>query len=514
MTDQLSTFSSITLCDVCHQLGNLTKTGILMADEESIIEVNQHLADISGYRREVLQGMAASALIDPDDTSIHRFINTMQTDRLLSLRRHKTILLNKSRQKIPVMLNAAVLNSGERPVMLMTVADISKKLKREKELQNARQMESIAALSGGIAHDYNNLLTAIIGNLSLIQSHVDADDIVFGLINQAYEASMVAKSLTQKLITFSRGGSPIKETVRIAPLLEGATEFSLSGSNIKSEYHFQDKLFLVDVDKSQMGQAIHNLVMNAREAMPGGGTLVVSAENVSLNVAQSGLSQGQYLKIAIRDEGTGIPEENQAKIFNPYFSTKKRGTQKGMGLGLSICHSIIRRHNGGISIDSIPGRGTTVCIYLPSSNKSKIVEKSHSQGYATVTSTGNSRVLLMDDEEMIIKMARLILTRLGYKATFARHGREAIAKYIEAMENNEPFDAVILDLTIRGGMGGEETMQELTKIDPQVKAIVTSGYVDSPIMTEFEQYGFKSAVFKPYSLYEIRESLNCLLVGI
>jgi nitrogen-specific signal transduction histidine kinase len=381
------------------------------------------------------------------------------------------------------------------------------------ELQKARKLESIAALSGGIAHDYNNLLTVIIGNISLIQSYLHPDDVIFSLLDEVYEASMIAKSLTQKLITFSKGGEPLKEAASISPMVESATEFTLSGSNIKCEFTIPDNLHLVEIDKTQISQAIHNLVMNAREAMPDGGTIHVSAENYDITEKTQGLNSGQFVKISIQDQGVGIPSENLQKIFDPYFSTKQRGTQKGMGLGLSICHSIIKKHNGDVWVESETGLGTTVSILLPAF-EGEIPEKKPEAAEKSTTEkpvAGRCRILVMDDEKMIVNLSSKLLNRLGYETQFASDGSEAIEMYKKAMESGEPFNAVILDLTIRGGMGGKETIQNLIKIDPQVKGIVASGYSDDPVMKDYEKYGFKGVVVKPYSMHELSENLNWVL---
>ena len=253
--------------------------------------------------------------------------------------------------------------------------ELSERKVTEEELLKAKKLESIAALSGGIAHDYNNLLTSIMGNISLAQTYLEHDDKIYGLLNEAQHASILAKALTRKLITFSRGGAPIKKIVPILPLVKRATEFSLSGSNIKCEFHIPDELWLVEIDETQIGQAIYNLVMNAREAMRDGGTIRVAAENVNITDGIPTLKEGKYVKISFNDEGIGIPKEHLKKIFDPYFSTKEMGTQKGMGLGLSICHSIIKGHSGDVDVESQKGAGATFNIYLPASPTEKSLKK-------------------------------------------------------------------------------------------------------------------------------------------
>lgn len=389
--------------------------------------------------------------------------------------------------------------------------DIKPDIKAEDEFQKIRNLESIAALSGGIAHDYNNLLTVIIGNISLIQSYIEPDDMIYGLLDEALEASMTAKSLTQKLITFSRGGAPIMETASIAPVIKSATEFTLSGSNIKCEFSIPGDLLLVQIDKTQIGHVIHNLVMNAREAMPSGGIIKVSAENVNITDKSRGLGKGNYVKISITDQGIGISKEILGNIFDPYFSTKDMGTEKGMGLGLSICHSIIKKHNGDIVAESTAGAGTSLHFYLPASEETIVTQKSLKISEKEKLVLGKGRILVMDDEKMVIKITGHILNRLGYDASFSKDGAQAIEIYKEAIESGNPFDAVILDLTVRGGMGGEEAIKKLIEIDPKIKAIVSSGYSDSPVMTSYKDYGFIGVVAKPYNINELSQKLNEVL---
>ena len=386
--------------------------------------------------------------------------------------------------------------------------ELSERKVTEEELLKAKKLESIAALSGGIAHDYNNLLTSIMGNISLAQTYLEHDDKIYGLLNEAQHASILAKALTRKLITFSRGGAPIKKTVHISPLVKRATEFSLSGSNIKCEFHIPGELWLVEIDETQIGQAIYNLVMNAREAMRDGGTIRVAAENTNMTDGIPTLKEGKYVKISFNDEGIGIPKKHLKKIFDPYFSTKEMGTQKGMGLGLSICHSIIKGHSGDVDVGSQEGVGATFNIYLPASDGKASKEKPEKSQMKATPVIGKGRILVMDDEKMIRHLAGEIFSYLGYKVSFSKDGAKAIEMYKGAMESGEPFDAVVLDLTVRGGMGGKEAIRKLMEIDPHVTGIVSSGYSDDSVMTDFEKYGFKGVVAKPYSVHEVSVVLD------
>jgi CheY-like chemotaxis protein len=310
------------------------------------------------------------------------------------------------------------------------------------------------------------------------------------------------------LITFSRGGSPDKKIAAVASLVKNATEFTLSGSNLKAKFNFPDNLWPVEVDKRQIGQAIHNVIMNAREAMPDGGLLEVSAENVTSDDDLSNLRNGKYVKISITDFGIGIAQKNLDKIFNPYFSTKKMGNKKGTGLGLSICHSIIQKHGGNVTVESKYRHGTTFHIYLPGANGKSPAQRNADAAEQEIPVFGEGRILVMDDEAMIRKLAGELLSYLGYDVDFALDGAEAIQRYKEAMDSKQPFDAVILDLTVKGGMGGKETIEKLVKIDPQVVAILSSGYCNDPGITDFGRYGFSGVVTKPYTMSELGERLN------
>jgi len=374
-----------------------------------------------------------------------------------------------------------------------------------------RQLESIAALSGGIAHDYNNLLTAIMGNLSLALEHVASDAELAGLLKQALAASRVARTLTQRLITFSKGGQPTKQPTDIVAVVENAAAFSLSGSNIRCELTPPAQTWPADVDPQQIGQAVHHLMVNAAESMPAGGTVAIGFENKTIGLPCGFLTPGRYIDIVIKDQGVGIPPEQLEKIFDPYFSTKAKGSSKGTGLGLSISHSIISRHGGEIVIDSQVGVGTTVHVLIPASDEmsaqqpfpddAPLAQQTNKLMY------GQGKILVMDDEAMIRELAGNMLRHLGYAVDFAEGGQGAIRKYQTALETSAPYDAVILDLTIKGGMGGEETIKMLKQIDPGVKAIVSSGYCDNPVIGNYKSYGFCEVVAKPYEMLEFSQKL-------
>ncbi|MDM8557145.1 PAS domain S-box protein [Desulfococcaceae bacterium HSG7] len=431
------------------------------------------------------------------------------------IHRHETRTTDKNGKirYLDCTANVALYDQEENPKAVLEIArDITMHKILEKELLKSQKLESVGRLAGGIAHDFNNLLTAILGNISLVKKHLPSENKFFEMADQAENATLQASDLANRLITFSKGGEPLVRTVSAGKLLKKSVNFALSGSNVKCDFSVPGDLWSIEADEGQIGQVIQNIISNAKEAMPIGGIVTVGAENITDALEDLPfLKQEKYIRISITDQGEGIPEKNIDKIFEPYFSTKKAGTQKGMGLGLAICYSIVKKHQGYITVDSEAVSGATFYIYLPASEA--IIEKKEEEttpakdGIHKATGT----VLVMDDEELIRLMAGDMLKIIGYQVALASDGEEAITLYKEAKESGNPFDAVILDLTIRGGMGGLETIKKLLAIDPDVKAIVSSGYYQTDEMREFSEYGFKDVMPKPYNIQQIGTTLNRLL---
>jgi signal transduction histidine kinase len=381
---------------------------------------------------------------------------------------------------------------------------MAERQRMEDELLKARKIKSVGVLAAGIAHDFNNFLTGILGYVSLAKVVAQTDAKVVAYLTAAEQACQRATALTQQLLTFAKGGAPVRHTVSLVELLKECVGFVLRGANVRGDIQITADLWPVDVDAGQINQVVHNVVLNAMQAMPGGGTVQVRAENVVLAAGVPfPLPEGQYAKITVQDSGCGIPEEVLANIFDPYFTTKPEGS----GLGLTTAYAIVIKHEGYITIASEVGVGTSVVIYLPASQKAMVSAQPHSP----VLLSGSGRILVMDDEEMIRNVLRQLLESLGYTIECVQDGTEAVAAYQRAQAAGQPFTAVILDYTIPGGMGGLETLVHLRVIDPQVTALISSGYANSPVMADWAYYGFSGVVAKPYTIAQLQEALHHVL---
>jgi PAS domain S-box-containing protein len=421
---------------------------------------------------------------------------------LLSLPENATLTSRDTVERIIEQVASPIRDSkNEVAGVVLVFRDITERQRNETERRKAETLEQLGLLAGGIAHDFNNLLTAIIGNISLASLLLPVDDEMTTRLNDAKNASLRARDLAQQLLTFARGGAPIKKTASIGKLIQDTVSFSLRGSHNRSEFSFGADLWPAEIDPGQISQVIANLCVNSDQAMPNGGSLRVSCENFRYNSSTTpvipDLAPGDYIRIAIRDEGVGIPEQYLKRIFDPYFTTKP----KGNGLGLATTYSIIKNHNGLITVESEVHVGSTFTLYLPASVHQEMpVEVSRP---ITETITGTGRVLVVDDEEAIRALVEFTLTRLGYKVTQAASALEGVNIYRETLEAGERFDAVILDLTLPGGMGGKEALKKLIEIDPTVNAIVSSGYATDATMSRYQDFGFRGVIAKPYEAAEL-----------
>jgi len=432
----------------------------------------------------------------PVERLMRDVIGKGETVRLAS---PEVFLVDRMNAVRDVELVAAPIKDMQGTVMGMVIVfnDVTERNRMEAEVLKARKIESLGVLAGGIAHDFNNILTAIVGNLSLAVTMAKNNKKLHGLLVEAEKASLRARGLTQQLLTFSRGGDPLREATSVSDVIRESADFVLHGSKVVCRYEIPDDLWLADIDPAQISQVVQNIILNASDAMPDGGVVTVTCENVTCDEGKTSLplEPGRYVRIVIRDEGVGIPAEYLEKIFDPYFTTKQRGS----GLGLAITHSIVTRHGGHIDVTSAPGKGTTFTIHLPASDG----EAAQGTGETPATLAGQGTIIVMDDEEIVRDVALNMLRELGYEVHAAADGQECIALFRKLREQGTTVDAVILDLTVAGGMGGKEAMETLLQLDPAVKAIVSSGYSDDPVMARYGEYGFRGAVTKPFRFEEL-----------
>jgi len=385
--------------------------------------------------------------------------------------------------------------------VIEVVEDITERLRLEDELQRAKKIESIGVLAGGIAHDFNNLLTSIMGNISLAKRFIEPGNKAYERLAATEKATHRAQDLTYQLLTFSRGGAPILKPVSIDLVAKESVNFALSGTNIRSTFTVDKDLWPVEIDEGQISQVMQNIITNAIEVMPRGGIIEVSLENMHI-AEQNGLplQAGRYIKIAVLDQGSGIPQEHRDKIFDPFYTTKSSGS----GLGLAICYSIIKKHKGLITFETEENNGTCFHIYLPASEKQPLADIKEKD----TIMHGKGRILVMDDNGAVLETASEMLCHLGYQVELAKDGIEALNFYRKAMEAGQKHDAVILDLTVPGGVGGREAMQMILELDPGARCIVSSGYSNDPVMKEYTKYGFKGMVQKPYKLEKLSRSVH------
>lgn len=396
--------------------------------------------------------------------------------------------------------NGVAIIYQDRPAVQLIFRDITERKRAEIERLQLSKLESLGLLAAGIAHDFNNILTVILGNISLAMLE-QPENASQGGLAEAEKACQQAQALARQLLTFAKGGAPIKELISLADLITEAGTFSCKGANVRCEFDFPDHLGGIEADPGQLRQVFQNLVINAAQAMPAGGAVKVQGENLELKVdGDLPLAAGRYVKISIQDQGIGIPEKYLLKIFDPYFTTKHRGS----GLGLAVSYSIIQNHQGHITAESTLGEGSTFRIYLPASDK-KFTQAPPEDKESLI---GTGKILVMDDDAMVREVLGKMLVSLGYEVQFAADGAEALALFAQAQDAGAPFTGAIVDLTIPNGMGGKEAMARLLELDPQVKALVSSGYSDDPIMAEHKKYGFAGVIAKPYKISELGKALR------
>ncbi len=479
--------------------------GVIVANNAGIIILMNTVAeDLTGYTKEESYGEPLTKVFYSNDPQIggsgenifNRVLAYNETVHLDNI-----VLMQKKRLELSVSLSCAPIKStcGPNLGLILVFKDITEKQQTELELIKAEKLEMLGILAGGIAHDFNNILAAILANIQLAKTKLEKGADIKRYLEDTIETARKASDLTKQLLTFSKGGSPVKRSASIIDLIKDTTNFALQGSKIQAEFIIPDNLWPVEIDSGQISQVINNLIINAVQAMPNGGIIIVCAENLTIKPGCP-YQPGNYIRLAIKDYGTGIPKEIVARIFEPFFTTKKEGT----GLGLATSYSIIKKHDGYIELESREGIGSIFFLYLPAS-PGKFIEpkKPHLS-----VETGQGKILLMEDDDIIRKSFGEMLTDFGYSVSLTKDGQETIAVYQHAKRAGEPFDAVIMDLTVRGGLGGQETIALLRDIDPQIKAIVCSGYANDPIISDYQRFGFRGVVTKPYKFDELNQVLH------
>lgn len=482
---------------------------ITINDRGEIESANSSLVKIFGYTPEEVVGQNIKILMpepyrNEHDGYLNRYLDTSEK-RVIGIGR-EVMGQRKDGTVFPIDLAVNEVNFKGRTLFIGIIRDITERKRMEAEVRKAENLESLGLLAGGIAHDFNNMLTGVIGNFALLELVLDKDSDAYKMAKNGKEAADRSKDLTKQLLTFAKGGGPIKEVISIEELIRETVERTMQRDHSRVEFHLAEDLDSVHADQEQMGRVIQHLVLNAEQAMPVGGILSIAAENIEISTEGIlPLATGSYVKVTAEDQGVGMSEEIMAKVFDPYYTTK----ETNRGLGLSIVYSIVQRHSGHIAVRSQKDIGTTFELYLPSMQKRTLVSGATTQDREVVP--GVSRVLLMDDEEIIHQSVAMMLRMIGYEVESAYDGAEALQCYQASIEQQKPFDVVLMDLTIPGGMGGKEAVGKLHEIDPQAHVLVSSGYADDPVMAQYANYGFAGKIAKPVDMEQLAAAIKGVL---
>ncbi len=469
----------------------------------SFVLANHAMCSLLGYTEQELTSLSVDA-IHPKNVlpSIMKTFDEMAIGKGTIAK--SVPMLRNDGSTFPAEISSTIIEIGDQQFMLGCFRDISERIAAEEERLKVRKLESVGVLAGGIAHDFNNILAAVLGNVSLLLVLTDKNDKRFKLLKQLETASLRARDLTQQLLTFSKGGEPVKEVASVAQIIKESASFVLRGTNIRCDYLFDRNPWVAEVDAGQISQVIQNIVINAQHSMPDGGVITITCRNVIPTFSQAeNLANKRCLEITISDQGCGIEKHLIERIFDPYFTTKTDGS----GLGLAITHSIIAKHDGNISVSSSPSKGTTFSILLPAIDTPLEIPPPSVQSNTQISKI-SGKILIMDDDLQVREITCSLLEHLGFSVITSADGNEAISEYTKSMKTDKPIDLVIMDLTIPGGMGGKETAEKILALDPEAKLIVSSGYSHDPIMANYREFGFQNFLSKPYQLSELQSVLK------
>ncbi len=482
--------------------------------EGKIVLMNRVAENLTGWTLSEAQGRQLMEVFnivneysrEPGENPADRVLNSGDIIELPQ----NTILVNRDGTERLIADSGAPIRSSDSSItgIVLVFRDITEKRNTELLLQNSQKLESLGVLAGGIAHDFNNLLSGIFGYMELMKLHIKNQNFnkLDENLNKSIQVFERTRALTQQLLTFSKGGEPHKKQIHLSQMLVSTTQFALSGTKVSSRLDIQPDLWYCIADENQIGQVLDNIIINAVQAMPDGGGINICASNYYHKLHDPGLMlpPGKYVRVGITDQGPGIPRENLSRIFDPFFTTKPSGT----GLGLATAYSIIKKHGGSIEVTPAENTGTTFILYLPAEDKGS-GRREVSPGMTNTQFSG--KVLIMDDEDFVRNTTCEMLTSSGIKADSAANGEEAEAKYRTAYISGDAYKAVILDLTVKGGTGGRDTIKALKKINPDVIAIASSGYSADPVMANPAGYGFTDRLIKPYRLDELFTVLNRIM---
>jgi PAS domain S-box-containing protein len=482
--------------------------GVITVDADGkVVFLNRVAEALCGFRQEEAAGLPLDQVFRvldertraPRENALARALGS---GGVIEQSENGLLMARDGSEHVIVSKTAPMLDRGNQiPGAVLVFSDITERREIEEELFKARKLESLGILAGGIAHDFNNLLTGIMGNIALSRAKLPDDHGAALFLDRARQGAEQSKELTQQLLTFSKGGAPVKKLTSITQILMDSAVFALRGSNVRCDFDLDPDLWSAEIDTGQMSQVISNLVINADQAMPDGGSILIRAEN-ELPLEES--DHGRRIRITFKDTGTGICEEDLGRIYDPYFSTKATGS----GLGLATVYAIVKNHDGEIRVFSRLGHGTTFAVTLPAQMLSAPLQEPESAHPEHRPDTKGGRILLMDDEDSIREMASAALSMFGYQPVVACNGEEMLELYRQALASNDSFDAVIMDLTVPGGMGGKEAVKKLLELDPRAVAIASSGYSEDPVMADYQDFGFAGIISKPYSLQYLDQALQ------